>query len=106
MKAGPMLILGLCLLPALAEGITVQVDDLSFSWESVKALKKILVPAPQNPRFRSREPAPVCLHPQLPREFLPLCAKPKAASVFRALERIASDPETCEICFNVACSGC
>ncbi|XP_026577867.1 guanylin-like [Pseudonaja textilis] len=106
MKSSLMLMLGLCLLTALTEGITVRVQNLSFSWDSVKALKKVLDVAPQNPRPRNRGPAPVCLHPELPREFVPLCSSPKGAEVFRTLDRIASDPETCEICFNVACSGC
>uniref|UniRef100_A0A8C5SEQ7 Guanylin n=1 Tax=Laticauda laticaudata TaxID=8630 RepID=A0A8C5SEQ7_LATLA len=62
-----------------------QVQNLSFSWDSVKALKKVLDVAPQNPRPRSRGPAPVCLHPELPHEFVPLCFSPKGADVFRTL---------------------
>ncbi|XP_058017429.1 guanylin [Ahaetulla prasina] len=106
MKSSLVLILGLCLLPALAESITVQVQNLSFSWDSVKALKKVLDAAPPKPRFRNRGPEPVCLHPELPSEFVPLCSMPKAYDVFQTLDTIASDPETCEICFNIACSGC
>ncbi|XP_015745702.1 guanylin-like [Python bivittatus] len=106
MNASLMLIFGLCFLAAPLEGITVQVQNFSFSWNSVKTLKSLLDAAPKNPRMRSQMTVPVCFHPQLPSEFLPLCSTPKAANVIRALDTIASEPEICEICANVACSGC
>ncbi|XP_032087410.1 guanylin-like [Thamnophis elegans] len=106
MRSCLVLILGLCFLAAFVEGVTVQVQNVSFSLDSVKALKKVLDAEPQNPRFRNRGPVAACLNPDLPREFVPLCSMPKAAEAFRTLDRIAREPDTCEICFNVACSGC
>ncbi|XP_012502155.1 PREDICTED: guanylin [Propithecus coquereli] len=107
----------LCLLgawAALAEGVTVQDGDFSFSLESVKKLKGLR--EPQEPRigkFWMLKPMPgesvvpvLCSIPKFPEELEPLCKEPNAQEVLESLKAIANDPNTCEICAYAACAGC
>ncbi|XP_044308228.1 guanylin-like [Varanus komodoensis] len=96
----------LCALACLSDGVSVKVGDYSFPLELVKQLKNLQGASAMHPRMRSSTSVPVCSHPKLPAEFAPLCASPGAESLIRELSDIAGDPETCEICANVACSGC
>ncbi|XP_042335812.1 guanylin [Sceloporus undulatus] len=98
--------LGLFALVAFSDGVTVKVGDFSFPLESVKQLKYLQDAAPKSPRLRFNKSLYVCANPQLPAEFKPLCASPKANSLVRQLDGIAREVQICEICANVACSGC
>ncbi|XP_067329016.1 guanylin-like [Anolis sagrei] len=96
----------LCSLVAFSDGVTVKVDDFSFSLESVKQLKSLIDATPLNPRLRFNRVVYVCANPQLPTEIRPLCSSPKASPVLTQLVSIARESAVCEICANVACSGC
>ncbi|XP_045402414.1 guanylin [Lemur catta] len=99
----------LCLLGAwagLAEGVTVQDGEFSFSLESVKKLKGLR--EPQELRITpGQSVAPVlCSNPEFPEELQPLCEEPNAQEILERMEAIAADPSTCEICAYAACAGC
>ncbi|XP_053137284.1 guanylin isoform X2 [Hemicordylus capensis] len=84
-----------------------QVEDFSFPWESVRKLKEFQDTMPiRNPRLRSSRRTPECATHGLPEEFIPVCKSPKAANIFERLASIAAEQRVCEICANVACSGC
>ncbi|XP_077167688.1 guanylin [Paroedura picta] len=91
----------LCALAAVSDGVTVKVGDLTFPLESVKKLKDLALPA-QRPRGVTS----TCDDPKLPTEFQSICASPKSRPLLTELVAIARDAEICEICANIACSGC
>ncbi|XP_060115096.1 guanylin [Heteronotia binoei] len=93
----------LCALAVVTDGVTVKVGDFQFPLETVKKLKDLSsAPSAQ----RSRSGISLCDHPKLPTEFLTICASPKSRPLLADLELIARDSEVCEICANIACSGC
>ncbi|XP_048374873.1 guanylin [Sphaerodactylus townsendi] len=93
----------LCALAALSDAVTVKVGDFSFPLESVKKLKDLL----NAHHARSpRHVVTVCDDPDLPTEFQLICASPNSEALLKQLEAIARNSEVCEICANVACSGC
>ncbi|XP_058536462.1 guanylate cyclase activator 2B [Ochotona princeps] len=49
-------------------------------------------------------PPPICRHPALPLDLQPVCTSQEAVSIFSSLRSIAMD--NCELCVNVACTGC
>ncbi|XP_015273319.1 PREDICTED: guanylin-like [Gekko japonicus] len=93
----------LCALAVVSDGVTVKVGDYSFPLESVKKLKDFSSALPAQ---RSRSAVSVCDNPKLPEEFQVICTRPKARPLMARLEAIARDSEVCEICANIACSGC
>uniref|UniRef100_A0A8C8ZFW3 Guanylin n=1 Tax=Prolemur simus TaxID=1328070 RepID=A0A8C8ZFW3_PROSS len=107
----------LCLLgawAALAEGVTVQDGDFSFSLESVKKLKGLREPQELRiGKFWKLTSTPgesvvpvLCSNPEFPEELQPLCEEPNAQEILERMEAIAADPSTCEICAYAACAGC
>uniref|UniRef100_A0A8D0BI25 Guanylin n=1 Tax=Salvator merianae TaxID=96440 RepID=A0A8D0BI25_SALMN len=83
-----------------------QVEDFSFSLEAVKQLSPFLDGVPQNPRFLGVDADVLCSNPNLPEDFVKICGTPQSPKVFHALATISRSPHICEICANVACSGC
>ncbi|XP_054857005.1 guanylin [Eublepharis macularius] len=101
----PFLTVSLCLcaLAVLSDGVTVKVGDYSFPLESVKKLKELSA----EPAARSSHNAiNLCNSPKLTEEFHSICASPKSGPLLRKLGAIAENIEICEICANIACSGC
>ncbi|XP_063001448.1 guanylin [Elgaria multicarinata webbii] len=98
----------LCALASFSSGVTVKVGDFSFSLASVKQLKNLLeeIPKAKIARMSSDVLLSVCENAMLPAEFKPLCASPRAAALLQELEPITQNPEICEACGNIACSGC
>uniref|UniRef100_A0A8C6GUQ5 Guanylate cyclase activator 2B n=1 Tax=Mus spicilegus TaxID=10103 RepID=A0A8C6GUQ5_MUSSI len=73
--------------------------------ESVKKLNELEEKQMSNPQPRRSGLLPaVCHNPALPLDLQPVCASQEAASTFKALRTIATDE--CELCINVACTGC
>ncbi|KAL8198533.1 UNVERIFIED_CONTAM: hypothetical protein K2H54_015227 [Gekko kuhli] len=93
----------LCALAVVSAGVTVKVGDYSFPLESVKKLKDL---PSASPTQRSRSVVRMCDDPKLPREFQVMCTRPKARPLLARFAAIARDSEVCEICANIACSGC
>nr|XP_056721517.1 guanylin [Euleptes europaea] len=92
----------LCALAVLSEGVTVRVAEYSFPLQSVKKLKYL----PRAPPTRIRNAVNMCNNPNLPTEFESICVRPNSQQLLKQLQAIARDSEACEICANVACSGC
>ncbi|XP_052465568.1 guanylin-like [Carassius gibelio] len=87
----------------------VQVTDsgYSFSLEAVKTLKNLMeTDTSTNPRQTYGGAASLCADPDLPGEFRVMCRKDDAEEVFQRLVKIISPVDPCEICANVACTGC
>ncbi|XP_066492870.1 guanylin [Tiliqua scincoides] len=95
-----------CAVAAFADGVTVTVEDFKFSLESVKKLNGLKKAPFADPRVQRSRAVPECLDPELPKEFVPLCSSPRAPQLFEKLGAIAREAAICEICANVACSGC
>ncbi|XP_059384793.1 guanylin-like [Carassius carassius] len=87
----------------------VQVTDsgYSFSLEAVKTLKNLMeTDTSSNPRQTYGDAASLCADPDLPGEIRVMCRKDDAEEVFQRLVKIISPIDPCEICANVACTGC
>ncbi|XP_038233078.1 guanylin-like [Dermochelys coriacea] len=107
MKALLTAVLCLCTLAAFSDCVTVQMGKFSFSLESVKKLKNLMDSSEtRNSQLLSARPAPLCANPDLPKEFLSLCATPDAHQIFEDIKPIARSPDLCEICAFAACAGC
>ncbi|XP_007526191.2 guanylate cyclase activator 2B [Erinaceus europaeus] len=91
------------------QSVYIQYQGFQVRLESVKKLDDLegmWVPShhPQvNLQDQSLLPS-MCHHPALPLDLQPICKSHDAASIFQALRTIASDD--CELCVNVACTGC
>ncbi|XP_001497636.1 guanylate cyclase activator 2B [Equus przewalskii] len=87
------------------QSVYIQYQGFQVQLESVKKLSDLEGQRVPNPHLRAQglEPS-VCLHPDLPQDLQPVCASKDAASIFKALRTIANDD--CELCVNVACTGC
>ncbi|XP_028596824.1 guanylin-like [Podarcis muralis] len=96
----------LSVLAILSDGVEVKVGDYVFPLESVKQLEGFFKERSKNLRMRMGATFGACKDPKMPTEFAPLCASPRAGILLRQLEMISADAATCEICANVACSGC
>uniref|UniRef100_A0A8C1UWD3 Guanylate cyclase activator 2B n=1 Tax=Cyprinus carpio TaxID=7962 RepID=A0A8C1UWD3_CYPCA len=88
---------------------SVQVTDsgYTFSLEAVKTLQKLMeTDMSTNPLQAYGDGASLCADPDLPGELRVLCEKDDADEVFQRLVKIISPIDPCEICANVACTGC
>ncbi|XP_021540105.1 guanylate cyclase activator 2B [Neomonachus schauinslandi] len=85
--------------------VYIQHQGFQVQLESVKKLSDLEGQWEPNPRLQTQSFVPsMCHHPALPPDLQPVCASKEAASVFQALKSIAKDD--CELCVNVACTGC
>ncbi|XP_066528420.1 guanylin [Hoplias malabaricus] len=97
------LFLASCILITLSVKVTD--SGFSFSLEAVKILKHIMeISEGDDPQLSS--PLPLCANPELPDEFLEVCQREDRDQIFSNLVQIISPPDLCEICANVACTGC
>ncbi|XP_023683333.1 guanylin-like [Paramormyrops kingsleyae] len=88
-------------------GIRVRDGELSFTLESVKLLKELTDGGDAaSPRLLKSDPATACADPRLPVEFQSVCLDKSPGAVFTRLVNVLRDPDLCEICVNVACTGC
>ncbi|VFV41047.1 guanylate cyclase activator 2b-like [Lynx pardinus] len=87
------------------QSVYIQYQGFQVQLESVKKLSNLEQQWLPNPRLQAQSLVPsVCHHPALPQDLQPICASREAASVFQALRTMANDD--CELCVNVACTGC
>lgn len=94
----------LLLLLQSAQGVYIKYRGFQVQLESVKKLSE-LERQMSDPQLRKRGLLPdVCHNPALPLDLRPVCASQEAAGTFKALRTIATDE--CELCINVACTGC
>ncbi|XP_004678921.1 PREDICTED: guanylate cyclase activator 2B [Condylura cristata] len=95
----------LVLLPS-TQAVSIQYQGFQVQLESVKKLSNLEKWVP-SPRLRAQTVLhSVCHHPALPQDLRPICGSQEADSIFQALRIIASDNDDCELCVNVACTGC
>ena len=95
----------LLLLLQSAQGVYIKYHGFQVQLESVKKLNELEEKEMSNPQPRRSGLLPaVCHNPALPLDLQPVCASQEAASTFKALRTIATDE--CELCINVACTGC
>ncbi|XP_036602729.1 guanylate cyclase activator 2B [Trichosurus vulpecula] len=87
------------------QSVLIKYEGLQVKLESVKKLDELLEqPGDPSPQMRMEDPLSLCSNPQLPSDLQPVCKTPNAADTFKALRSIAQDD--CELCVNVACTGC
>ncbi|XP_006839888.1 PREDICTED: guanylate cyclase activator 2B [Chrysochloris asiatica] len=87
------------------QSVYIKYQGFQVQLESVKKLSDL--EGQQMPRSRPQTQnllPSVCQHPDLPLDLQPVCTSKEAASIFRALRTISTDD--CELCVNVACTGC
>ncbi|XP_043108819.1 guanylate cyclase activator 2B [Puntigrus tetrazona] len=90
-----------------SQSVRVVDSGYSFSLEAVKTLQKLMeTDMSTNPLQTYGGAASLCADPDLPGEFRTLCEKDDADKVFQCLVKIISPIDPCEICANVACTGC
>ncbi|XP_027720593.1 guanylate cyclase activator 2B [Vombatus ursinus] len=95
----------LLILAQNTQSVLIEYEGLRVNLESVKKLDGILEKSNDlSPHVRKEDSLSLCSSPQLPEDLQPVCKTPHAADTFRALRSIAEDD--CEICVNVACTGC
>ncbi|XP_052031623.1 guanylate cyclase activator 2B [Apodemus sylvaticus] len=96
----------LLLLLQSAQGVDIKHNGFQVQLESVRKLSELEEKQMSNPQLRKSGLLPdVCHNPALPLDLQPVCASQEAASTFKALRTIASTDE-CELCINIACTGC
>ncbi|XP_040829978.1 guanylate cyclase activator 2B [Ochotona curzoniae] len=91
----------LLLLPLNTQSVYIHYKGFKVQLESVKKLINLEDDQVTNDR---NFPPPVCRHPALPLDLQPVCTSQEAVSIFSSLRSIATD--NCELCVNVACTGC
>ncbi|XP_051894927.1 guanylin-like [Pristis pectinata] len=98
---GNYVALGPVLRECTADGnYTFPLEDVKQLW----ALMDTLVES--DPVVASSVSTGLCLSPELPKVFRPVCTSRDANQVFLRLEEIAQKADVCEICAYAACSGC
>ncbi|XP_012872325.1 PREDICTED: guanylate cyclase activator 2B [Dipodomys ordii] len=94
----------LLLLLQSTQSVHIKYQGFQVQLESVKKLSH-LEGQQASLHQQAQRPLPsICYHPALPSDLLPVCAAQEADSIFKALKTIAFDD--CELCVNVACTGC
>ncbi|XP_063001374.1 guanylate cyclase activator 2B [Elgaria multicarinata webbii] len=104
----PVIFMLLMMVQRCQAAVQVQVDGMTFPLESVKRLQELLGTdaASAHPRMRSHLTFfTACANPDLPKEFQPVCERKDAPLVFKRLDLTVRD-DPCELCANIACSGC
>ncbi|XP_072465851.1 guanylate cyclase activator 2B [Notamacropus eugenii] len=94
----------LLMLAQNTQSVIIKYDGLQVKLESVKKLDELLEQSGDS-SSENNDHLLLCSNVHLlPRELGPVCERPDAADTFKALRTIAYDD--CEICVNVACTGC
>ncbi|XP_044522041.1 guanylate cyclase activator 2B [Gracilinanus agilis] len=93
----------LLILAQNTQSVYIQYEGFQVKLDSVKKLDKLLE-QPKDFWRTQRDPSILCSNPALPSDLQPICKNSKAANIFRALRNISQ--EDCELCINVACTGC
>ncbi|XP_006886584.1 PREDICTED: guanylate cyclase activator 2B [Elephantulus edwardii] len=100
-----MAVVLLLLLLQGTQSVYIKYQGFQVQLESVKKLSDLEGQQVPSLRLQAQSlPSSVCQNPALPSDLQPVCASKEAASIFRALQTIANDD--CELCVNVACTGC
>ncbi|XP_012502159.1 PREDICTED: guanylate cyclase activator 2B [Propithecus coquereli] len=87
------------------QSVRIQYQGFQVQLESVKKLSDLERQFAPSPRLQAQSLLPaVCHHPALPSDLQPVCTSQEAASIFKALKMMANDE--CELCVNIACTGC
>ncbi|KAM6218530.1 guanylate cyclase activator 2B [Rhynchocyon petersi] len=87
------------------QSVYIQYEGFRVQLESVKKLNELEAQQVFSPRLQAQSlQSSVCQDPALPLDLQPVCTSKEAANIFKALTAIASDD--CELCVNVACTGC
>ncbi|KAI5947249.1 guanylate cyclase activator 2B [Manis javanica] len=87
------------------QSVYIQYQGFQVQLESVQKLSNLEGQRVASPHLQAQSRLPsVCHHPALPLDLQPVCTSEEAASIFQALCAIAKDD--CELCVNVACTGC
>ncbi|XP_004646004.1 guanylate cyclase activator 2B [Octodon degus] len=87
------------------QSVSIKYQGYQVQLESVKKLKALEGQWKPSPRLQAQSPQPsVCHHPALPLDLQPICASQEAASILQALRTM--DNDECELCVNIACTGC
>ncbi|KAL1777475.1 guanylate cyclase activator 2B [Sigmodon hispidus] len=95
----------LLLLLQSVQSVYIKYNGFQVQLESMKKLRELEMQQMSSPQMKSSSFLPtVCRHPDLPLDLQPVCASKEAASIFKALKAI--DTDECELCANVACTGC
>ncbi|XP_048206990.1 guanylate cyclase activator 2B [Perognathus longimembris pacificus] len=95
----------LLLLLQSTQSVHIKYQGFQVQLESVKKLRELEEQQAPSLHLPVQSPLPsVCYHPALPLDLLPICASQEADSIFQALKTIAFDD--CELCVNIACTGC
>ncbi|XP_069466962.1 guanylin [Ambystoma mexicanum] len=129
----PALLACLALMTHSCQAVYVKDGELTFSLESVKILRDLLLEVmlqndpidgavkPNDPKEEAefkdnfgekplhdvnKDSLEVCSHPQLPKEFGSVCTQQNAPEVFGRLMMAIRDTDLCEVCANAACAGC
>ena len=98
-------VLLLLLLLQGTQSVYIKYQGYQVQLESVKKLKVLEEEGVSSSRLQAQNPQPaVCYHPALPRDLQPICASQEAASILKALRTM--DNDECELCVNIACTGC
>uniref|UniRef100_A0A8C3WBR3 Guanylate cyclase activator 2B n=1 Tax=Catagonus wagneri TaxID=51154 RepID=A0A8C3WBR3_9CETA len=88
------------------QSVYIQYQGFQVQLKSVKKLSDLEGKWAPSPRLQAHSPQPsACHQPALPLDLQPICDSKEAASIFQALRTIAADDD-CELCVNVACTGC
>ncbi|XP_076718730.1 guanylate cyclase activator 2B [Callospermophilus lateralis] len=96
---------GLLLLLQSTQSVHIKYQGFEVQLESVKKLSALEGQQEPSPHLQTKSLLPsVCHHPALPQDLRPICTSQEAASIFQTLRTIANDD--CELCVNVACTGC
>ncbi|EHA99302.1 Guanylate cyclase activator 2B [Heterocephalus glaber] len=100
-----MVLLLLLLLLQGTQSVYIKYQGFQVQLESVKKLKDLEGQWVPSPRLQAQRPLPlVCYHPALPLDLQPVCASQDAARIIQGFRSI--DNDECELCVNIACTGC
>ncbi|KAM9038621.1 guanylate cyclase activator 2B [Sarcophilus harrisii] len=96
----------LLILAQSTQSVFIKYGDHQVRLESVKKLDELLEQSQDlSIQIKAQGDLSIlCNNPALPSDLQPVCENHQAANIFRALRDIAQDD--CEICVNVACTGC
>ncbi|XP_020022969.2 guanylate cyclase activator 2B [Castor canadensis] len=95
----------LLLLLQSTQSVYIKYQGFQVQLESVKKLSDLEGRQVLSTDLQAQSLLPsVCHYPELPLDLKPICASQEADGVFKALKTITFD--NCELCVNVACTGC